>query len=90
MTLHRTESLASCFPPYNLVINWQYTLIAKSFSQGTKQEAHKRDEVCAVQAQRPTTIKSLLIKITRGKKTTELIVFIVLRIKNSKTQAETT
>lgn len=82
---HRKESLwHPVSSPHNLIINWQYTLIAESLSQGPKQEAHKRDEVCAVQVQRPTTIKTLLIKITLGtNQQLKLIVFIVPRIKNS-------
>lgn len=84
-TLRRTESLwHPVLSPHNLFINWQYTLIAESLSQRTKQEAHKRDEVCAVQVQRPTTIKTLLIKITRGtNQQLKLIVFIVPSVKNS-------
>lgn len=82
---HRKESLwHPVSSPHNLIINWQYTLIAESLSQGPKQEAHKRDEVGAVQVQRPTTIKTLLIKITLGtNQQLKLIVFIVPRIKNS-------
>lgn len=85
LTQRRTESLwHPVLSPHNLIINWQYTLIAESLSQGTKQEAHKRDEVCAVQVQRPTTIKTLLIKTTRGtNRQLKLIVFIVPSVKNS-------
>ena len=82
LTLRRTESLwHPVLSPHNLIINWQYTVIAESLSQGTKQEAHKRDEVGALQQQRPATIKTLLIKITRGtNQQLKLIVFIVPRI----------
>lgn len=74
------KSLASCFIPSQP----DYKLVAESLSQGTKQEAHKRDEVCAVQVQGPSTIKTLLIKITRGtNQQLKLIVFIVLRTKKS-------
>lgn len=85
LTLYRTESLwHPVSSPHNLIINWQYTLIAKSLSQGPKQEAQKRDEVCAVQELSPTTIKTLLIKMTWDTNhQLKCIAFIILIIKNS-------
>lgn len=84
-TLNKTECLwQPVLSPHNLIINWQHILIAESLSERTKQEEHKSDEVCAVQLERPSTIKRVLIKITRGtNQELKWIVFMVPRIKNS-------
>ena len=85
LTLHKTECLwHPVLSPHNLFINWQHKLIAENLSQGTKREEHKSDKVCAVKVERPSTIKTVLIKITCGtNQQLKLTVFIVPRIKNS-------
>lgn len=87
LTLHRTERLwhpvlSPSQPDYKLAV---YINSLKAFPKETKQEAHKRDEVCAAQVQSETP---LLIKITRGtNQQLKFIVFIVPRIKKLSWQA---